>query len=252
MLPVILVEGNTLPEAWEKSIVETWRRGVIIDTEYGQRSKDAVMLMVVRKPMAEPRIHRAGLTVGRMTDLETYVKEILDGVNDWRIGRDWDYTYHERLFSYRLDGNAVDQISYVVNKLSETPYTRRAQAITWKPWSDPHTDSPPCLQRLWFRIVDGRLVMHAMWRSRDAFKAAFMNMYALTLLQERVARQISEKTGVKIEVGEYVDFSNSYHIYESDWGRAAGFAALISKRSWESRTWTTEQYRKMCSKLAIR
>ena len=151
--PVFCVTGDTLPEVWERSVVLTWKHGVIIDTEYGQLSRDAVMLMVVRKPMAEPRIHRAGLTIGRLSDLDNYVREVLEGINDWRIGRDWDYTYHERLFSYRIDGVAIDQISYVVEKLSRVPYSRRAQAITWKPWKDINVDSPPCLQRLWFRTV---------------------------------------------------------------------------------------------------
>jgi len=58
-----------------------------------------------------------------------------------------------------------------------------------------------------------KLNMNSHWRSRDAYKAAFMNMFALTELQARLASALSDKTGTEIGVGQYVDVSDSYHIY---------------------------------------
>ena len=245
MFPVITVRGRTIPEVWEKSIIEVWEKGVIIDTEYGEKSKDCVMIMIVEKPLKEPRIHRAGLVIGKLEDLELYVKEVIDGIRDYlvKLGK-ISYTYHERLFSYSLNSTVVDQINYIVEKLSKAPFSRRAQAITWKPWVDTLSNDPPCLQRIYCRIYNDRLIMQTMWRSRDAFKAAFMNMYALTLLQKKIAERISAKIGRKIEVGEYIDISNSYHIYESDWKRVEKFLEVIKSRPWSSRVWTTDQYLK--------
>jgi thymidylate synthase len=131
---------------------------------------------------------------------------------------------HERLYNYSTQSEngivKTNQIEFIIEKLSKVPYTRRAQAITWKPDFDPRTNDPPCLQRIWCRLVEGEngklfLNMQTEWRSRDAYKAAFMNMFALTSLQERIAEELGKRMREEILVGPYVDFSNSYHLYGS-------------------------------------
>jgi thymidylate synthase len=81
-------------------------------------------------------------------------------------------------------------------------------------------------------------VMHTIWRSRDALKAAFMNMYALTELQKRIANELN------VEIGKYVDISNSYHIYERDYETMKKIIKTFYKRSWNERTLTTEKLKK--------
>ena len=59
----------------------------------------------VTEPFAEPRIHRA--FPGGLDDLEKYRAEVLYGVHDHWIdpaAGKWEYTYHERLFAYRVPG----------------------------------------------------------------------------------------------------------------------------------------------------
>ncbi|RLE69294.1 MAG: hypothetical protein DRJ34_01170 [Thermoprotei archaeon] len=241
-IPVIYVRGKNLPEAWEKSVLETWFKGISIKTEYDKPgdppSKDTTMIIEVLEPLSEPRIHLAGIP-GEFSDLEIYRQEVVYGVHDHWIDPEsgkWSYTYHERLFNYRFrrDDKGIDQIKYVVEKLSKVPYSRRAQAITWNPRMDPLSSDPPCLQRIWFRILekDGvfYLNMNTHWRSRDAFKAAFMNMYALIDLQKLVAEMISERIGRKVLVGRYVDISDSYHIYGSYFNEIKGFLKTVEKR----------------------
>lgn len=104
----------------------------------------------------------------------------------------------------------VNQIELLIEKLQKSPYTRRAQAITWRPYSDIITDDPPCLQRLYFRVKNGKLMLQTTWRSRDLFKAWEANVNAMIRIQKYVA----EKLG--LEIGEYIDFSNSLHIYGRD------------------------------------
>ena len=115
---------------------------------------------------------------------------------------------------------AVDQIQYLIDALAQAGHTRRAQAITWMPTADPQTDDPPCLQRIWCRLVadaagELSLNMNTHWRSRDLYKAWFMNVYALTDLQRTIAEGIAEKCGKPVRVGRYVDISDSLHIYGS-------------------------------------
>ncbi|TFG19499.1 MAG: hypothetical protein EU530_05955 [Promethearchaeota archaeon] len=104
----------------------------------------------------------------------------------------------------------VNQIELLIQKLQKNPYTRRAQAITWRPYSDIITDDPPCLQRLYFRVKNGKLLLQTTWRSRDLFKAWEANVNAMIRIQKYVADQLG------LEIGEYIDFSNSLHIYGRD------------------------------------
>jgi thymidylate synthase len=88
------------------------------------------------------------------------------------------------------------------------------------PTADPPTDDPPCLQRIWCRLLaneEGELSlnMNTHWRSRDLYKAWFMNVYALTDLQKKIADGIAAKRGEPVKVGRYVDISDSLHIYGS-------------------------------------
>jgi thymidylate synthase len=179
------------------------------------------------------------------------VEEILKG----RESKDtrWTYTYHQRLFEYKIEDEVVNQVAYMIDRLSKTSYTRRAQAITWNPKLDPPTDDPPCLQRIWGRLCDdgeGGYVfnMNTHWRSRDLFKAWFENVIALTTLMRKIAEAISSKTGKRVRLGRYADISDSLHIYGSYFREIEGdvekgiqsFFEKLENRTFEERTWNSE------------
>ncbi len=239
MKSIHIVE-QSLPFAWEKAVIDCWRNGQSFPTEYDRKgdpdSRDVTALIHVTRPFEEPRIHRA--FPGGLDDLEKYRAEMLYGVHDHWIdpaAGKWEYTYHERLFEYQVPAaDRVDQIAAIVAKLKEVPHTRRAQAVTWQVWNDMNIHDPACLQRLWFRISDGRLHMNAHMRSNDAFKAAFMNMYAFTELQRSVAELIG------VEPGEYMHIADSFHIYGSYFSEFEGFLKSVETRSPEDRVYTTD------------
>jgi thymidylate synthase (methanogen type) len=101
----------------------------------------------------------------------------------------------------------IDQIEYIIRKLKEKPYSRRAQAITWRPLVDPFHIDPPCLQRIYMRVKEDKLIMQTTWRSRDLFRAWEANVNGMIRIQKYVADQLD------LEIGHYLDFSNSLHIY---------------------------------------
>ncbi len=245
-LPVITVTARTLPEAWEQAVVRTWNEGAAIATQYDKPedppSRDATAVVVVEQPFAEPRIHRA--FPGGIVELECYRQEVVDGIHDHWVdpaAGKWEYTYHERMAAYGVPGldRPIDQLGYIVDALAEAPHTRRAQAITWKPWEDAGIHDPACLQRIWCRVFGDELVMNIHMRSNDAFKAAFMNMYAFTDLQRALAESLSERLGRTITPGQYTHIADSFHIYGSYFAEFAGFLKTLEARSFEERTYST-------------
>jgi thymidylate synthase len=246
----IHVEARTLPEAWETAVRRAWDEGARFRTQYDKPgdppSRDVACLIHVKEPFAEPRIHKA--FPGGLEDLEVYRAEVLYGVHDHWIAPEegkWEYTYHERLFAYKVPGLAepIDQIAGAVRLLKAAPHTRRAQAVTWQAWNDLGIQDPACLQRVWFRIEEpegggpGRLNMAIHIRSNDAYKAAFMNMYAFTELQEEVAKELG------VQVGEYCHMADSFHIYGSYFAEFEGFLGMVARRP--DRFFTTEFARPM-------
>jgi thymidylate synthase len=165
-----------------------------------------------------------------------YLSEVMSGEKDQQIwstdpqAKSYPYTYHDRLFNYKpinredlknwkspgdmgviekfIDAIiGVDQIKEAIKQLKRAAYTRRAQAVTWRPLADNDRDDPPCLQRVWFRIFDGKLRMDTHWRSRDLFGAWGANVNGMI----QIMRFVASETGS--EIGSYTDMSDSLHIY---------------------------------------
>lgn len=245
-IPVLQVRGRTLADAWENSMLELYEHGTRVRTQYDEKDKDGnwvdppsidcTMTTIIEEPLSEPMIHKA--FPGGPEDLEEYRQEVCDGIKD-RWVRDpndhedkrWDYTYHDRLTKYQVECDAaitecgstaplfvLDQLELMCQQLAKSPYTRRAKAITWQPWRDATSSEPPCLCEYWCRILEDdaglwRLNMNVVFRSRDAYDAAFMNMFAFIWHMRKIADRVQEIAGREVGLGRYVDLSHSYHIY---------------------------------------
>lgn len=257
-IPVLHVEAESIARAWEESLIELYQKGCDIETQYDKPddppSKDATMIITVTDPLQEPMIHRD--FPGGPEDLQEYVMEVCEGIKDHLV-RDpdnpddsrWEYTYHQRLFAYEVPARqAFDQIEAMCQKLAEAPHTRRAQAITWKVWEDKDCYDPACLQSLWCRITEQNgepvLSMNVRFRSNDAYKAAFMNIFALVAMQKRIAARVSELSGKAVKVGRYCHMADSYHLYGSYFREfESRFLRALEKRTFEERTMRYEDLR---------
>jgi thymidylate synthase len=259
-IPVLQVEGDCIARAWEESLISLYKDGCDIKTQYDKvddpPSKDATMIITITDPQREPMIHKdfpAGIEF-----LQEYVMEVCEGIKDHLVrnpndpeDKRWEYTYHQRLFAYEVPTmKAFNQIEIMCQKLADTPYTRRAQAITWKVWEDNHCYDPACLQSLWCRITEQSgnpmLNMNVRFRSNDAYKAAFMNIFALVQLQKKIAERISEISGKVVKVGRYCHIADSYHLYGSYFEELkARFLGALEKRTFEERTMRYEDFREI-------
>lgn len=241
-IPVITVSGKSLAETYESALINLYEKGTRFKTQYDKSgdplSIDCTMNMTIEEPETDPVIHMA--FPGGIDDLKEYVLELkgykdhwVKNMNDEKDTR-WEYTYHGRLKNYGVwkdlvDGESaevgpfrVDQITSVINKLSEQPFTRQAQMITWMPNLDNECYDPPCLQSLWYRILEDEegiywLNCNIRFRSNDAWGASFMNMFGfIQFSKEIIAAGISEKTGKTVKLGRLNWQADSYHIYGKD------------------------------------
>lgn len=130
----------------------------------------------------------------------------------------------EKGFAYdygnRLRGFDVDQIQYVIDKLSENPNSRRSTAVTWRPTVDTINDEVPCLIMLDFKIRHDKLSTTAVWRSHDIYGAFYPNLQGLKHISDYIAHDV----GCSPEI--FNVYSLSAHIYETDIAAAQNILML--------------------------
>jgi thymidylate synthase len=245
-IPVLSVQENTLAAAYEKALVALHSQGAPMKTQYDKPgdppSLDSTMNLTILEPWSDPMIHKA--FPGGIEDLKEYSLELQGAKDHWvRHMNDpsdtrWEYTYHGRLARYgtwleRKNGGTirtgpfnVNQIEAVVDKLARQPYTRQAQMITWMPSIDGDCYDPPCLQSLWYRILEDDegtwwLNCNVRFRSNDAWGASFMNMFGfIQFNRELIADQVAARSSRRVELGRMNWQADSYHIYGKDIAQA--------------------------------
>jgi len=243
-LPLLSVSGESIPEAWENSVVELFSKGLWYHRS-GRKDKgglqvDSTMSIEIRNPSSELVYHKY-MTCG-WEDLLEYQMEILGAKDSWvdPTGKStvWPYHYHERLTKYPGTKGLVDQIEEgIVQKLKRKFSTRQANAITWVPEKDNESDDPPCLQRIWVCLVpdersgdkDLVLNMNYHFRSRNVMIASPMNQFGLKTLQAYIRERLIKETDKKITSGRIVDINDSYHISVQDQHILKGFVERLEK-----------------------
>ncbi len=94
--------------------------------------------------------------------------------------------------------------------------------ITWMPELDGRFYDPPCLQSLWYRIIEDMnggwwLNCNIRFRSNDAWKASFMNMFGFIMFNRNViAAGVAARAGKNVRLGRLNWHADSYHIYGKD------------------------------------
>jgi len=242
-IPVLHVCETSLAAAYEKALVSLHENGVRFKTQYDKpgdpQSLDCTLNLTVLDPLSEPMIHKA--FPGGIEDLREYVMELGGAKDHWVKNMNdpadtrWEYTYHGRLATYgswqekkdgkqiRAGGFSINQVESVIAKLVKQPFTRQAQMITWMPNIDLECYDPPCLQSLWYRLMEDEtdgvswLNCNIRFRSNDAWGASFMNMFGFIMFsRDVIAAEIARRTGKTVKLGRLNWQADSYHIYGKD------------------------------------
>lgn len=207
----LFIREASLPDAYHGALTALHGNNDEVPCpDYNTRQKEASMTFIAESPLSEPLISK--LFIGDPRSLEQYRQEMLDGILDFEVDRgNWEYTYHRRM---------ENQIPWLIDELRRNPDSRRGVVFT-RSEDDLSSGSPACLQHLQFLIRGGSLHCKALFRSNDATKAAFMNAFALVMLQKRIADTL------EVQVGSYTHRANSFHVYERDYEMFDGYVRRI-------------------------
>jgi len=202
-----IIRAPTLARAHELAVRTVLEKGWVLETENGEATVECEELALeVESPERPPMASPASRFQQRF--LDAYAENLLHGSE-----AQFEYDYHRRLFDWgeglTVDGRDVhiDQIDYIVRKLTAAENSRRAIAVTWNPVIDENLDDCPCLQIVQCLIRDGKLQMKAVFRSNDILSAAGANIYALVHLQKTIAGRLC------IPCGRYTHIALVPHIY---------------------------------------
>lgn len=142
-------------------------------------------------------------------------KQFLD--EPWQ---DFHGAYGARIFKYGYDERSeydykpyVNQFEQARIKLSKDKDTRQAVINLWSPWKDNLQQSKDycCNNMCYLKIRDDKLNWTQVIRSNDAIYGLPQNIFQFTHLQEIMAGMLG------IDVGQYVQVSDSLHVYQNDY-----------------------------------
>jgi thymidylate synthase len=224
------ISGYHTPEVWMEGLKQLWYFGNLTEVVYDKKPVETVEVLGLRSQVFLP-------------DKEAYPDGYIwkggsHSWDDYRAGflsphnPGFEYTYGSRLRAWGagyvlpprevdLKPIALDQLDYIIRELRRDRSSRRAIAVTWVPPVDEETESPPCMMSFHAMIRGDRLSAFVPYRSHDWFGAYPANAYGLTGVMEYLAGEL------ECGLGNLVCFSESAHIYWSDWPEVA---ALLGEK----------------------
>jgi len=105
------------------------------------------------------------------------------------------------------DGDAIDQISTVMQQLKETPDSRRIIVSAWNVADLDNMALPPCHAFFQFYVADGKLSCQLYQRSCDVFLGVPFNIASYALLTHMMAQQAD------LAVGDFIWTGGDCHLY---------------------------------------
>ena len=105
------------------------------------------------------------------------------------------------------NGESIDQISDVVERIRNDPDSRRLLVCAWNVAEVPKMALPPCHCLFQFYVADGKLSCQLYQRSCDIFLGVPFNIASYALLTHMIAQQTN------LKVGEFIWTGGDCHLY---------------------------------------
>jgi thymidylate synthase len=204
------LEGPTIAHTWVKILHRIKTTGAIRPTQYGPWQELIDLTAIVTAEPEDFYFPEPNFLPIQPQFMGDYIAQMLadaprqEGVK---------YTYGQRLRSWF----GRDQIQQAIDKLTQEPDSSRVVMSLWDVQDYENSDSPPCLNHLWLRILDGELSLTATFRSNDMFSAWPANAMGLRALQRHILEQVNQPD---LKMGPLITISQSAHIYSDCWDYA--------------------------------
>ena len=113
------------------------------------------------------------------------------------------------------NGEAIDQLSGVINLIQHNPDSRRMLVTAWNPAEIDQMALPPCHCLFQFYVAGGKLSCQLYQRSADVFLGVPFNIASYALLTMMIAQVCG------LEPGEFVHTTGDTHIYKNHFDQVA-------------------------------
>lgn len=201
---------NSVFAAWVKLLNYVMKFGELKLTEYGEEQKEYNNIMVTLGKNID-FLEMGFKEIYTENELEEYYKNnLMNKMRPEELGI--SYTYGDRLFNFK--GN--NQVDFIIEKLGNFPFTRRAVAVLWQPELDQDDEHGPCLNLISCNLHNDEVYMSVVFRSNDIYGAWYKNVLGLMKLQKYITSKINEKFSTTYSAGKFTITCISAHIYKHD------------------------------------
>ncbi|MFN5514293.1 MAG: thymidylate synthase [Cyanobacteriota bacterium] len=207
------LEGATIAATWLKILHRIKTTGTIRPTAYGRWQELIDLTAIITDEPEDFYFPEPNYFPIEREFLPDYIAQILE---DAPPREGVKYTYGQRLRSWF----GRDQIQQAIDALSADPESSRIVLTLWDVKDYDQNNSPPCLNHLWLRIVEGELSLTATFRSNDMFSAWPANAMGLRALQRHFFEALTSRGLEILTLGPLIIISQSAHIYEDCWEQA--------------------------------
>lgn len=200
------IKAPTVADAWVKLLKHIRQYGSYIETGYGGKIQEIIGLSVC--VWGEPEsgyFPSDDFFPFNKKQLQEYIPQILFEKEE---GSSVKYTYGDRIRNWF----GFDQIQQVVKKLKSELHAASAVISLWDV-NDHNTGGSPCLNHIWFRVIDNKLNVIATFRSNDMYSAWPLNAMGLRALQDYILKLLQDSYP-NLSIGTLTTQSNSAHIYD--------------------------------------
>ena len=113
------------------------------------------------------------------------------------------------------DGRAIDQLSMVIDQISNNPDSRRMLVTAWNPGEVDKMALPPCHCLFQFYVGGGKLSCQLYQRSADVFLGVPFNIASYALLTMMIAQVCG------LQPGDFIHTTGDTHIYSNHFEQVA-------------------------------
>lgn len=217
------IEADTVADGWILLLHRILTIGCTRPTGYDGYWQELINLQMVITDEPE-EFYIPGHLPCDQKSVENYVNEQF--LHDAPYQKGSKYSYGQRMRSWF----GKDQIEQCIAKLIGEIDAASAVINLWDSGGVPHYawhpdagrangnsdheyDGSPCINHLWFRVVNNELSLTATIRSNDMFSAWPTNAFGLRALQQYLRDQIAQRSEYDLLMGPLITNSQSAHLY---------------------------------------